>query len=325
MPTGYAVSRVLDIHPHLDPSRVAARLGYASFASLEERLVYVEVPKAACTSMRVLLRDLLHAAPLTLYPGVSRETHRSMFVHARENAPLPALTTLPDAAQRELLESDDVLRLTVVRNPYTRLVSAWRDKVYLCEPTVEDVYAAIRGGAPAAADKRPIQFEEFVAHVEHTIDERCDAHWRRQVDLSFPRALAYTHIGRTENLGATVDLVAHHLRRQRPAVIPRANMGALRPPPHYTETLARRVHAIYATDFDTFGYDDDAWPRGEENRPLRVAEERFVDAVVERNVIIRHLYRERERLAAERDVAYRWSLARVRDALRRLFGANGRA
>ena len=47
MAFSYVVSRVLDNYPHLDPKQVESRLG--SFASLENRFVYVEVPKAACT------------------------------------------------------------------------------------------------------------------------------------------------------------------------------------------------------------------------------------------------------------------------------------
>jgi hypothetical protein len=49
MAFSYVVSRVLDNYPHLDPKQVESRLAYGSFASLENRFVYVEVPKAACT------------------------------------------------------------------------------------------------------------------------------------------------------------------------------------------------------------------------------------------------------------------------------------
>ena len=50
MAFSYVVARVLDSYPHLNPAQVEARLAYASFASLEDRFVYVEVPKAACTA-----------------------------------------------------------------------------------------------------------------------------------------------------------------------------------------------------------------------------------------------------------------------------------
>src|SRR6185437_1485592 len=109
MGLGYAVSRVLDTYPDLDPGTVERRLAFGSYAHLKDRVVYLEVPKAACTVVKMVLRDLYASTPLTLYPHQSRQTKRRMFVHARANVPLPSITALDDGAQRELLEDADVL------------------------------------------------------------------------------------------------------------------------------------------------------------------------------------------------------------------------
>jgi hypothetical protein len=320
MAFSYAVSRVLDTYPHLSPRRAQARLAYASFASLQDRFVYMEVPKAACTAMKVLLRDLYGSPPLTLFPPSRRETDRAMFVHARENAPLPPLTALADKDQRELLEAPDVLRFTIVRNPYTRLVSAWRGKVFLCEPSVPDVYATVRGMSPATGRKQPIGFAEFVAYLEGRTDEVWNSHWRRQVDLALPNGLAYTHIGRTEGLDATIEVLSRHLKRRQAVTIPRVNEGVVRPAAHYSEALARRVYALYEEDFTQFGYDSASWPRDENEVPSSISYDRFIDEVMERNVILAHLYSERDRVRRDYDLAYRFSLVRLRDSLLRLAG-----
>jgi hypothetical protein len=320
MAFSYAVSRVLDHYPRLNPKRVQSRFAYASFASLEDRFVYMEVPKAACTAMKVLLRELYTSPPLKLFPRFRRETDRAMFVHARENAPLPPLTAFADKDQRELLEAPDVLRFTIVRNPYTRLVSAWRGKVFLCEPSVPDVYAAVRGTPPATGRKQPIGFAEFVAYLEDRTDEVWNAHWRRQVDLTFPNGLAFTHIGRTEDLDATIDILGRHLKRHQAIAIPRVNEGFVRPPAQFCEELARRVHALYEEDFAHFGYDVESWPRDQEDVPSSVSHDRFIDEIMERNVILAHLYTERDQMRRDYDAAYRFSLARVRDSLLRLAG-----
>lgn len=319
MGLGYAVSRILDTYPDLDPETVERRLAYGSFAHLNDRIVYLEVPKAACTVIKMSLRDVYSSAPLTLFPHLSRQTKRRMFVHARANAPLPSLTELDDAAQRELLEDGDVLRFTVVRNPYTRLVSAWRDKVYLCEPTVEDVYRAVRGGAPDLGAKQPVEFAEFVTHVERTIGPASDAHWRRQVDLTFPDALAFTHVGQTENLAPTVALLYRRVRHEPPARIPHENDAALVPANTYTESLAGRVRAIYERDFSVFGYDPAGWPNDAAGAGGSISVERFVDEIMERNVIITHLYNEHARLAREYKDVYRFSLTRLANRWRRVF------
>src|SRR5437762_1753799 len=211
MAFSYIVSRVLDNYPHLDPKQVEARLAFGSFASLDNRFVYQQIPKAACTTMKMLFRELYDSEPLKLFARFLRETRRDMFIHARENIPLPPLTALEEKVQRDLLEAPDVLRFTIVRNPYTRIVSAWRDKVYLCEPSVEDVYAAVRGAAPAMGRKHPIEFAEFVSYLESRITEAWNPHWQRQVDLAFPKALAFTHVGKTEDLDATIGILRRHL------------------------------------------------------------------------------------------------------------------
>jgi Sulfotransferase family len=320
MAFSYVVSRVLDSYPHLDPKRVQARLAYASFASLKDRFVYVEVPKAACTAMKVLLRDLYASPPLKLFPRFRRETDRAMFVHARENAPLPPLTALADQDQRELFEAPDVLRFTIVRNPYTRLVSAWRGKVLLCEPSVEDVYATVRGAPPAMGRKHPVGFAEFVAHVEGRIDEVWDAHWRRQVDLTFPKGLAFTHVGKTEDLDATLRILGRQLKCREAITIPRVNECVVKPAAQYSQELARRVYALYEEDFTVFGYDMESWPHDEKDSPGVVSYDSFIDEVIERNVILAHLYGERDRVKRDYDAAYRFSLARLRDTLLRLAG-----
>lgn len=318
MGLGYVVSRILDTYPDLDARTVERRLAYGSFAHLNDRVVYLEVPKAACTVVKMSLRDLYSSSPLTLFPHLSRQTKRRMFVHARANAPLPALSELDDAAQRELLEDADVLRFTVVRNPYTRFVSAWRDKVYLCEPTVEDVYRAVRGGAPDLGAKQPVEFAEFVTHVERTIGPSSDAHWRRQVDLTYPKALGFTHVGQTEDLATTMARLYAHVRRDPPATIPRENGAALVPGNTYTESIAARVRAIYERDFAAFGYDPATWPNDPTGSSGSISLERFVDEVMERNVIITHLYNEHARLAREYRAVYRFSLTRLANKWRRL-------
>src|SRR5207253_3631085 len=87
-----------------------------------------------CTQMIELLRAVENAPPLKVFVDGQQETRRDQFIHARQNVPLPSLAHLDDKIQREVLESPDFIRITVVRNPYARLVSAWRNKVFLCEP-----------------------------------------------------------------------------------------------------------------------------------------------------------------------------------------------
>src|SRR5262249_59237991 len=55
----YIVSRILDTYPGLQAEHVEGRLEYGSFASLKDRFLYIEVPKAASSSIKTLLRGLI--------------------------------------------------------------------------------------------------------------------------------------------------------------------------------------------------------------------------------------------------------------------------
>jgi sulfotransferase famil protein len=317
MAISYTASRILDAYPHLDPMQVEERLAHGSFASVKERFVYIEVPKAACTTIRMVLRELHGSAPLKLFTESARETRRDMFIHSRENIPFPSLNALDQKDQRDLLEASDVLRFTVVRNPYTRLVSAWRGKVFLCESDV-DVYAAIRDSAPPLEHKDPIQFAEFVSYLETMAGGLWDEHWRKQVHLTLPKGIPFTHIGRVEDLRSTIAIFIRHLDRHEAIIAPHANETSIKPLARFTKELAERVYALYEEDFSTFGYEAESWPRDQSVSAGVVSEERFVDEVLERNLIIAHLYSERERLMKEYNNVYRFSLARVKSKLRRV-------
>jgi hypothetical protein len=65
----------------------------------------------------------------------------------------------------------------------------------------------------------------------------------------------------------------------------------------YSEELAARVHTLYAADFEAFDYDPRSWPR-DELEVATVSQEQIIDAIIERNLVISHLYEEKERLQA---------------------------
>src|SRR2546421_393372 len=101
---------------------------------------------------------------------------------------------------------------TFVRNPSARLVSAWRNKVFLCEPQGIDVYVRIRGGMPDFHEKSLVSFKEFVDYLESKCDlSTCDPHWRRQVDHTFFPALNFSCVARVEQLEEGLRPLAEHL------------------------------------------------------------------------------------------------------------------
>jgi Sulfotransferase family len=311
MGQSFAMQIILEHYPFWDARKLAARLRYSTFVNVADRYLYFAIPKAACTSMKLLLRELHGAPPIQLYLWPQRETRRDMFVHARQNVPLPSILDLDNMAQREVLESSDFLRMTVVRNPYTLLLSAWRNKVLLCEPGFEYIYRDIKGGVPCGPEKSLVSFDEFVDYIGRAGDSRTRySHWQRQVDRVFFKAMNFTHVGKVEDTARTMQHLRQHLGLSEPLRLPHSNRSANSPSVTFTLELADKIFALYAEDFATFGYDKDVWPEPRPDARGAISDDHFYDEIIERNLIITELYRQ----------TYRFSLARIRDKLRRIFG-----
>lgn len=292
----YTVQMVSGRLPRLDRQVIADRLSYGSFVSLEHKILYVETPKAACTTVKEFLRELCGAPPIKLQIGPLWETRRDMFIHVRANVPLPSLLDLDQETQRRVLTAPDFLRFSIVRNPYDRLVSAWRNKILLCEPGYEYVYRRIMGDVPPVHDKKTLSFEQFLEFVEGEMDLGiCNPHWRRQVDLLLYPAIPYTHIGQLERFQDTVALIKQHASRGPPVRFAKSNSaGAGGGHSPIDDDMAVRIQQLYAADFEAFGYSKESWRRtptaaGENDH---VPQARFLDEVIERNLVISRLYEE---------------------------------
>lgn len=299
----YVIERILDYFPDLEPDYIAGQLRHCSFVSLDKRYMYYEVPKAACTQMKEVLRTVEGAPPIKLFTDDTWETRRDMFIHGRSNVPLPSLVDLDDQTQQEVLESPDFLRMTVVRNPYTRLISAWRNRVLLCEPFDRDVYLKVKGGLPGVRHKSLVSFEEFLEYVQTECDlQTCDPHWRLQVDHIFHPALNFSYIAKLKNLDAGLHHFEQHLGISDSLPADGKNASAPVGSAAYTPELAEKVYGLYRPDFEILGYKRDAWiasRKSAETRKTGVSEERFLDEVIERNVVILRLFEERRRMEAQ--------------------------
>jgi hypothetical protein len=299
----YAVGRILDHFPKLKPEDILFRLRQSTFVSLPKRYMYFEVPKAGCTQMKELLRRIEGAAPLKLFTNGDWQTRRDMFVHSRSNVPLTSLADFNDKDQREILESPNFFRITVVRNPYSRLVSAWRNNILLCERTGRKVYLQMKGHLPDIQDKSLVSFDEFLQYVETQCDvSNCDPHWMRQVDYVSLPAMNFTCVARLEQFSDGLRRFAEHLGLSDPLHARGKNESLPVGTASYSEDLADRVYSLYQGDFESLQYDRDTWKTGQQivkertDGTICISERKLLDEVIERNLIILSLYEERDRL-----------------------------
>ncbi|XP_063951937.1 carbohydrate sulfotransferase 9-like [Lytechinus pictus] len=157
------------------------------------KMMYCFVPKVATTSLKQLLLAI-HGYPESTYDNPHKEfPHR--FLRVRQ--------FLRNKTKKKLLGYN---RFLFVRNPYTRLLSAFRDKLqdYPNAFTAElqsRVKEWIRKYEPKLAKKYPsdrISFEEFVTHYLKA--DTKNIHWGDMFELCHPCTFHYDFIGDYETI-----------------------------------------------------------------------------------------------------------------------------
>ncbi|MFC7497346.1 MULTISPECIES: sulfotransferase family 2 domain-containing protein [unclassified Nocardioides] len=131
-----------------------------------------------------------------------------------------------------------------VRNPYTRLVSCWQDKV-VGEGQGTSRPTGVEGGT----------FEEFVTALETTDLLVTNRHVKPQTATLPLDRLAF--LGRFERLQDDWEQVCERLGVGE-VPLPRQNVSATPPQPvRIDPALAARIVRLYALDFQVFGYDSE--------------------------------------------------------------------
>ena len=222
----------------------------------QQRVLFLPMPKAACTSVLWTLAELAGMTPADFENSTLPEPSAALTVHdVNAWAPDHRLAHHQGDDRRRILEDDDWLRFTVVRDPWHRLWSGWLSKLLLREPR----FVAAHGEQPwfprppERATDLVEDFRLFVAALGAGEGE--DVHWAVQHDLS--AQLPLTHVGRAERLADTLSLLYEHLEIARPARAERRNASPLALAPHaYDDEAAETVRRLFAADFKAFGYGD---------------------------------------------------------------------
>ena len=227
---------------------------YHSRVSERYRYITIATPKVGCTTIKRTLHELEGLPP----------AERLALVHdAGTGMRLSRYSTKELAA---MLASDDWLKFTFVRNPYDRMLSAWKSK--MLDPR-DTQYAPLRARIRAAFEhedeSRPIPFGDFVRFIINADDEKVtgDGHWERQSVIGLHDVIPYDVVGRFESFHDDFDAILERLDapadvRALAAEVTNPTIDAPVAAP-YDDEIAALVYDYYRVDFDAFGYDRDSW------------------------------------------------------------------
>jgi len=215
--------------------------------SLVHRYVYVEVPKAGCGTMKATLGGLEAARK---GPGLVQRVQEAP--HNRIYAtPFVKPFQLPSDLLEEVFTSSAYRRFTVVRDPASRVLSAYLEKIGQGLKQSEPIVAAL--GLPASQ----ITFSQFLDVIGEQPSREQDPHWRRQADHLGWGIVDYDVAICLEELDASWDRVGEltGMTDLRETFYCKNSTGAsAKVDEYYTPELRAKVREIYARDYEVLAY-----------------------------------------------------------------------
>ena len=229
------------------------------------KVVYVSVPKAACTSLKWLIAGLSGENPDAFGPALRPEVTRATTIHRRAKwLHTPRLHDLSDDQLAEIGTESGWFVFTVVRHPTARLWSAWQSKFLLREPHFVRRFAdePWLPDVPSTTADVATDFRTFVLARASELGRRVgrDPHFRPQKRLLTPDVTPYGHVYRTAEITTLLSELTTHLLAQ-------GWDGSLRMPNNnetplpllrsmLTTDVTDAIQQVYAADLRTFGFGD---------------------------------------------------------------------
>lgn len=245
-------------------------------------VLYVQVPKAACTTMLWTMLDLAGIDPASLPVSRGAFPTPSAVIHDGGVHPVPTIGKVTAALRGRALTDPSWMRLAVVRDPLARLYSAWESKLLLRGPgpwlSFPQPDWVERGGALDVG----ASFRAFVAamHADRGTWQ-ADPHFAQQVYVMALDEIDYSDVVPTSQLAELFDRLSARVGHPvRPA---RYNEGlGIKPEDVYDEATAELAADLYAADLDRLGFER---RRYDKPRPvlLEGPARRLLDHVVARN------------------------------------------
>lgn len=224
---------------------------YTINISEQSSFIYFETAKVACSTIKKTLQDLeAEIAGVDPMPEVRN-------IHRKRVSPLKSPSIIGIERFLELLNNKNLFKFSFVRNPFSRVLSAYLDKIQKNTPEREKIIQRL--GMDSNAE---ITLMQFLECISDTPIRKMDHHWRPQYYQIFFELIDYNMIGRFENFVHDFELILGKLYpNQSPDKLkikrysPHSTQASARLSNFYTEHSIKLVQDIYKRDFDNFDYD----------------------------------------------------------------------
>lgn len=217
--------------------------------SLKNKYIFIEMPKVASSSIKLLLSN----HEVTGLPVNVKDPHPRFF----ETTFVKPYNLDAETLNKVFTPASGFFKFCFVRNPYSRTLSAYLDKIQTLPSHRKQILKALkRDEDPETAQ---ISFSEFADALTLQKESQMDKHWRSQYSNAFGDAVELDFVGKLENFENDMEFIKKRLdigleisdfvRRPHET---KANEKLLK---FYTEKEIKIVKDRFAKDFEVFDYD----------------------------------------------------------------------
>jgi hypothetical protein len=222
------------------------------------KIVYVPNLKAGCTSVLWMLARLAGLGSRRFERSPLGAVSRAMTIHTMAAWPPRYRWYELSDAERDRIAGDDAwLRFTLLRDPSTRLWSAWQSKLLLREPGFTRRFGD-ESWFPRIPEKPQDVIDDFRSFVLAlgSSNPPYDAHWARQTDV-LASAPQLNHIGKLESMPDTMRVLREHVGPAWDSVTGAdENKSLLRyDRALFDDDMVEIVNTYYAADFAELDYE----------------------------------------------------------------------
>ena len=218
----------------------------ATHISLKYKYLFANNPKVGCSTIKKLLIDAEYEA--------KSELKEFQYIHYQEFAPLLTIRQIGNIPT--FLARKDIFKFCFVRNPYTRLLSAYLDKMKKWTGEKESILIQMGYGN---VEDREISFETFVEAVCAAPIRYMNQHWRVQYYQTFQKNIDFDFIGRFEQFEKDLEYVSNQIdvdfQQYYSKVLPHQTNAGSQLDVYYNDTLINKVYQKFKIDFEYFGYE----------------------------------------------------------------------
>lgn len=220
---------------------------YSLNISLKYNYLYTETPKVACSSIKTILQKLELNNHTLHHVGFDD-------IHDREYSPL--LRPSQVRPLNDFLKGDRLYKFCFSRNPYTRTLSCYIDKIKNNKPEKRIILKEL--GMDIDKLDTEISFSEFIDVITEQRVIDMNPHWRTQYYQTYQDRISYDFIGKLENLEEDLKKVLNRITPDYSKFLSKETRHATNATDlisqYYTDSLVRKVQSKFAVDFDYFKY-----------------------------------------------------------------------